>query len=117
MLVRIERDATTTPDALARAHEVSAEALTTALAGLRHRGLVAELSSGNGARPRLAVTPAGCEVLGRIAAARRARLGELLADWPAARREELAALLRRLAFDLVPEPHPTAPAPGITAAG
>ena len=71
------------------------------MAELEGRGLVAaERATGVAVRWRL--TPAGCTVLTKLVAARRAHLEELFADWEPARREEMAALLRRLADELVP---------------
>lgn len=54
----------------------------------------------------------GCAVYSRLAAARRARLAELFSEWPEEKHEELAALLRRLAREIVPDAQAAAvPAP------
>jgi EmrB/QacA subfamily drug resistance transporter len=102
LLLRLESDPNANPDALAQAHAVDAARLREALADLRGRKLIAEASAGDGGPPRHELTDAGCEVFDRLATARRARLAELFADWPAERHEELAALVRRLARELVP---------------
>jgi DNA-binding MarR family transcriptional regulator len=72
-----------------------------ALNELRTRGLVEERGQ---AHP---LTPEGCDVYRRLAAARRQRLAELFSDWPPEKHEELAALLRRLVRDIVPVTTPT----------
>jgi hypothetical protein len=41
--------------------------------------------------------------LSKLVAARRAHLAEVFAEWDPARREELAAVMRRLAEELVPK--------------
>jgi Mn-dependent DtxR family transcriptional regulator len=83
--------------ALGRAHGVEPARMQEALAELRRRGLV----DGSGT-----LTPEGCEVFSRLAAARRQRLEELFAEWPPEKRQELAAILRRLAQELVPDARP-----------
>jgi DNA-binding MarR family transcriptional regulator len=49
------------------------------------------------------VTPPGCEVLERVVAARRAHLEEVFGEWTAEEREDLAAMLRRVTRELVPD--------------
>jgi DNA-binding MarR family transcriptional regulator len=63
--------------------------------------LIVGAETGNGLRHEL--TPDGCDVLGRLVAARRARLTELFADWSPAKQQELLATLRRLVTEIVPE--------------
>ena len=53
--------------------------------------------------PRAELTAGGLDIADRLAAARRARLAELFAEWSPDRHEELAALLDRIARELVPE--------------
>ena len=64
---------------------------------LRRRGLV---ETRDQTRP---LTREGCAVFSRLAAARRERLAELFSDWPAEKHEELAALIARLAREIVPD--------------
>jgi DNA-binding MarR family transcriptional regulator len=104
LLLRLEEDPSLDPIALGRAYGVERERVEEALAELRSGGLVEE----RGAERRL--TPDGCAIHARLAAARRERLAELFPDWPPERREELAALLRSLVRDTIPaaEPEPIA---------
>ena len=74
-----------------------------ALRDLSDRGLIENGSDGGAAHWEL--TRAGCEVLGKLVRARREHLAELFADWDPTRRAELAAVLQRLAKELVPEVH------------
>ena len=69
---------------------------------LRGRGLIVERAD-DGTVARRELTPAGCDVLGRLIAARRARLTELFAEWAPEKREELARVLRGIAQELIPE--------------
>ena len=102
LLHRIERDPHVDPDALAHAYSIEPARLREALGDLRGRGLVMEVRRVDGDRPGHELTPAGCDLYERLVVARRARLAELFADWPSERHEELAAILRRLATELVP---------------
>ena len=68
---------------------------------------LAELSARQLVRPgavarSFALTASGCDAYDRLASARRERLAQLAAQWPDAQRQQLAAVLRRLAVDLVP---------------
>ncbi|HEX6536492.1 MAG TPA: MDR family MFS transporter [Gemmatimonadaceae bacterium] len=105
LLVRLERDPHADPATLARMHGASAETLAAALAELRRGGLVEDTTAEGGAL-RHELTRAGCDVLGRLAAARRARLAELFADWSPDQQAEMAALLLRLSREVVPDPVP-----------
>jgi EmrB/QacA subfamily drug resistance transporter len=104
LLIRLDENPRLDPVALGRAHQVAPERMRTALAELRGRGFVEQAvpDRRDGAH---ALTRAGCEALSRLVAARRARLAELFAEWGPAKREELAAVLRGIANELVPEVH------------
>ncbi len=97
LLVRIDRDGAADLEALGRAHAVPPERVREALAELTGESLVRDA---HGARE---LTPYGCEVLGRLIAARRERLAEVLADVAPERREHVASLIRKLARELVPD--------------
>jgi DNA-binding MarR family transcriptional regulator len=102
LLLRLEEAPSLDPVALGSAYGVEPERMQEALHELRARGLVEE----HGSARRL--TPEGCAVYTRLSAARRERLAELFPDWPPERREELAALLRRLVRDSVTAGEPEA---------
>ena len=97
MLARIDHTAALRPAALARAHDVPPAVLEDALAQLIERGLAEEICAGDDAD---ALTSAGRAVLGRLVAARRARLSAYLGGWSPERQDELAALRHRMARDL-----------------
>lgn len=102
LLIQLDRDHLRDPRAVARRYRIPEDELGRAQRELVERGLVeAEALAQQPAR--LEVTPAGCDALRRLVAARRARLDELVADWGPQGREDLARLLRRLARELVPD--------------
>jgi DNA-binding MarR family transcriptional regulator len=104
LLVRFDEDAHTDVAAIARIHRLDPGRMETAARALLDHGLVT-LRSGDGKGAEHRLTHAGCEVLGRVVAARRERLAELMHEWPPEKREELSIALRRLARELVPEPN------------
>jgi len=100
LLIRLDEHADVRLEELARSAPYPVEELRLGLAELTDRGLVA------GTRP-WAITPPGCDVLDRLVAARRAHLTELLAEWKPRDEVELAAALRQVAREMVPDPrHP-----------
>lgn len=101
LLVRIEQDRGLDLPALSNRYRVPIERLREAEAELRDAGLIA---NGDGAPGSVhSLTPAGCEALTRLIQARRARIQDLIADWPASKREDMAAVFRTLAKELVPD--------------
>ncbi len=81
---------------------VDAPAVTRKVQQLEREGLVARSLDGSDRRAfRLRTTRQGERVLGRILAARRTRLAELLSDWSNVDRVTFARLLRRFAEDLL----------------
>lgn len=84
----------TTPGTLARTYALQPGLLDAALDELRSKGLVDALH---------ALTPAGREVLERLATARRAGLSELLADWSPDQHRDLSEFLRRVSVNLSSE--------------
>jgi EmrB/QacA subfamily drug resistance transporter len=101
LLVRMDEHPGAPLDALGRTR-AHPDALATALGQLRSRGYVVERST-DGGGPGWQLTSAGCQTLSKLVAARRAHLAEVFAEWDPARREELAAVMRRLAEELVPK--------------
>jgi EmrB/QacA subfamily drug resistance transporter len=95
LLVRIERGEADVA-AYARAHGVRPGQVDAAMIELRSRGLIDGL-------PRLTVTDAGCAVLDRLGAARRAHLAELAADWDPTHDSDIAKYLRDTAGGLIPD--------------
>jgi DNA-binding MarR family transcriptional regulator len=102
LLLQLEREPALDPVALGHAHGIEADRMEQALDELRERGLVAEVREPDGGAPR-GLTAKGWDVFARLVAARRERLAELFAEWPAERHEELAAMVARLARELVPD--------------
>jgi DNA-binding MarR family transcriptional regulator len=101
LLMRLDERAEATPEALAHRAPYDTPTLHRAMDELRAASFVVERTE-NGAG-RLAITDAGCTVLGRIVAARRAHLAEVFGEWSEGERQELSALLRRLTPELVPD--------------
>jgi EmrB/QacA subfamily drug resistance transporter len=101
LLMRLdEREGATLEDLVHRS-PFDAPTLREASDELRAAGLVAE-RTGAGARG-WELTPPGCQLLGRIVAARRAHIEEMFGQWTPEEREDLATLLRRLSRELVPD--------------
>ncbi|HZI43107.1 MAG TPA: MFS transporter [Gemmatimonadaceae bacterium] len=101
LLVRIDGDPNADAESLGRRRGDEPEQVGAAIGELRGRGLIAE-SMGD-RRRQWQLTPLGYEALAKLVTARRAHLAEMFAEWGPARKEELAAVLRRLADELVPE--------------
>jgi EmrB/QacA subfamily drug resistance transporter len=102
LLVRLDTDPAADPEALGRERGAGPDEVRAAMADLQGRGLIVE-ERADGAAARWCLTRAGCAMLTKLVAARREHLAELFGDWGPSRREELAALLRRLADQLVPD--------------
>jgi EmrB/QacA subfamily drug resistance transporter len=109
LLVRIDRYPETDVESLGKERGAGPEEVRIAVADLRSRGLIQEIS-GKGRAARWGLTATGCDTLNKLAVARRAHLAELFSDWGPSRREELATVLRRLADELVPEVRSRVPA-------
>jgi EmrB/QacA subfamily drug resistance transporter len=109
LLVRIDRYPSADVESLGTERGAGPEQVGTAVAELRSRGLIQEIS-GDGRPAHWGLTATGCDTLNKLVAARRAHLAELFSEWGPSRREELAGVLRRLADELVPEAHRGVPA-------
>ena len=102
LLVRLDTNPAANPETLGRERGALPDEVHAAMGDLQRRGLIVE-DRGNGTAARWCLTRAGCALLTKLVAARRAHLAELFADWGPSRREEMAALLHRLADELVPD--------------
>lgn len=96
ILIRLGENVDAPLDTLAASEGIARERVGQGLAELRTLGYL----SGSADHPEL--TEAGCAAFTRLSETRRARLAELVADWPPEQREHLAAVLRSLARALVP---------------
>jgi EmrB/QacA subfamily drug resistance transporter len=105
LLVRLEQDPAADPAVLGRAHAVSASTIDAAVDQLASRGLVTVRTMADNGSRRLAVTRAGCDVLGRIIKVRRSHLADAAAEWDTD--ETSAATLRDDERVLVPNARPT----------
>jgi DNA-binding MarR family transcriptional regulator len=103
LLMRLDEHSGVPLEQLAHHSPYDVAALRRAAGDLRHAALV-EGGNGDGTNA-LALTDRGCETLGRIVSARRAHIEEVFGQWSDSEREELAALIKRVSRELVPEVH------------
>lgn len=106
LLFRIEEYAPDSATSLASRLELSETSLLPHLERLEEAEL---LVGGEDGYTLLALSPNGQEVIGRLVAARRQALGELLEGWSPEQHEELARMLGRLARELLQDD----PQPGL----
>ena len=99
LLVHIERERGVDVNELGRRGKCAANDIKTATAELLSKSLIEAGSVANVYR----LTSAGCEIYNRLVAARREHLAELWPEWSPKKREEVYEILRRLAYELVPE--------------
>jgi DNA-binding MarR family transcriptional regulator len=104
LLVRLEQDPGVEPAALARAHALDGAQVNAAADDLAARGLIARIAESRNGRRAFGVTPAGCEVLGRIVAVRRRHVAAAAAEW-GAQRADGGERVRALQRELVPDVH------------
>jgi EmrB/QacA subfamily drug resistance transporter len=98
LLVQIEREPGVGIHELGRNAKVEASKVESGAAELLNKSLIERRSD-----DVYALTAKGCEVYNLLAAARREHLAELWPEWSPKKREDVAAILRRLARELVPE--------------
>jgi len=101
LLMRLDEHAGVPIDELARRAPYDADVLRRAADSLRRAGLIADRSVDE--TTGFDLTPPGCETLERIVVARRAHIEEVFGQWTAEEREDLAALIRRVSRELVPD--------------
>jgi EmrB/QacA subfamily drug resistance transporter len=99
VLARVGESAPTDAFAIADQHSVDAARVAARIGELRELGYV------DGPGEAVELSDAGRDVLDRLVAARRERLAELLDGWSPEREADLAALLTRMASDVVAD-HP-----------
>lgn len=98
LLIHLGEDRDADLGAFRARYGITEQRLTEGLAELRASGFL----SADGPL----ITPAGGDAFSRLSEARRARLSDLAAQWPADRREEIAAVLRAAARAIVPDASP-----------
>jgi EmrB/QacA subfamily drug resistance transporter len=99
LLVQIEREPGVSIQELGRKGKADPSKLQTSTAELLDKTLVAPTSASDVHQ----LTGAGCEIYNRLVAARREHLAELWPEWSPKKREDVAAILRHLARELIPE--------------
>ena len=99
LLVQIERERGVSVHQLGRNAKVEASKVETSTTELLNQELIEQRSDND----IYALTKEGCAIYNRLAAARREHLAELWPEWSPKKREDVAAILRRLARELVPE--------------
>jgi EmrB/QacA subfamily drug resistance transporter len=93
LLTRIERGPERDPFTIGSQRDVAADRVELAVEELRRRALLGTDNT---------LTPAGCDVLDRLIAARRAHLSGLAADWDPDHHPDLAAFLTQAVERVVP---------------
>jgi DNA-binding MarR family transcriptional regulator len=101
LLMRVDERPGATLEQLARRAPYDETALRQAADELRSAALVTEPVEGD--MHDWSLTTAGCEMVARIVAARRAHLEEVFGQWTAEERQELATLLKRVTHELIPD--------------
>jgi len=104
LLIKIEREPALDLANLARRRNIEPEILNKAIDELTDKNFITRDSTG------FEVTDTGCNILNRMAEARRNSLTEIIGEWSPDRRAEIADDLQRLAQALVPDIQPKRPA-------
>jgi EmrB/QacA subfamily drug resistance transporter len=99
LLAQIEREPEVNIHEFGRKGKVELNTIQSAKAELLEKSLIAPATASDVYR----LTPAGCDIYNRLVAARREHLAELWPEWSPKKREEVAAILRQLARELIPE--------------
>ena len=101
LLMRLDEHSGVPLDQLAQRSPYDVAALRRAAGELRDAAMVEE--GNDDGTNGLTLTDRGCETLGHIVSARRAHIEEVFGQWSEEEREELAALIKRISRELVPE--------------
>ena len=99
LLMQIERKPGMSTYRIGRKGKVDPLKLQTSTAELLDKSLIAPTSANDVYR----LSQAGCEIYNRLAAVRREHLAEVWAEWSLKEREDVAATLRHLTHELIPE--------------
>ncbi|HEU4836767.1 MAG TPA: MFS transporter [Pyrinomonadaceae bacterium] len=99
LMVQIEREPDVNTQELGRKGKADPNKLKSAKTELLEKSLIAPAP----ANDVYQLTGAGCEIYNRLVAARREHLAELWPEWSPKKREDVAAILRQLARELIPE--------------
>jgi DNA-binding MarR family transcriptional regulator len=105
LLVRLEQQPGIDPAMLGPAHAIDPSLIARAIDELSTRNLIAPIGNGDNGTRRLGVTPAGCEVLGRVVRVRRVHLAVAAAEFGAD--DENTSALRDIERELVPDARPS----------
>ncbi len=99
LLVQIERESGKSVNELARKGKADLSKLGASRAELLEKSLVAPAPEAD----VYTLTSEGCDIYNRLVAARREHLAELWPEWSPQKREDVFAILRTLARELIPE--------------
>jgi EmrB/QacA subfamily drug resistance transporter len=102
LLVQIEREPGMNVHELGRKGKADPIKLQSSKSELLDKTLIAPTS----ATDVYKLSQGGCEIYNRLVAARREHLAELWPEWSPTKREEVFAILRQLARELIPETKP-----------
>ena len=99
LLVQIEREPGVNVKELGRKGKADPDKLVASKAELLEKELIAPVTGND----TYTLTGAGCDIYNRLVAARREHLAEIWPEWSPQKREDVFAILRHLARELIPE--------------
>ena len=99
LLVQIEREPGVNVSELGRKGKADPNKLTRSRAELLAKSLITSVQADD----VYTLTGAGCDIYNRLVAARREHLAEIWPEWSPQKREDVFAILRQLARELIPE--------------
>jgi EmrB/QacA subfamily drug resistance transporter len=102
LLAQIEREPDINVHDFGRKGKVELNTIQSAKTELLEKSLIVPATANDVYR----LTQTGCDIYNRLVAARREHLAELWPEWSPEKREDVAAILRQLARELIPETKP-----------
>jgi EmrB/QacA subfamily drug resistance transporter len=102
LLAQIEREPDVNVHDFGRKGKVELNTIQSAKTELLEKSLIVSATANDVYR----LTQTGCDIYNRLVAARREHLAELWPEWSPEKREDVAAILRQLARELIPETKP-----------